>query len=80
MNILEFFEKNNIQHDGKKVCCPFHNDHSPSAIINDWGIYCYSCVKSYKLSDLEKKFGGHIDRVSLNFEKEEKGVTPLFIL
>jgi|WetSurMetagenome_2_1015567.scaffolds.fasta_scaffold1833223_2 hypothetical protein len=80
MNLLEFFDKYNIPHDGKKVCCPFHDDRSPSAIINTWGIYCYSCIRAYKISDLEKKFGVHIDREAVIFEKEVKGVNPLFIL
>jgi hypothetical protein len=81
MNLIQLLDKNNVHREGHKCCCPFHSDRSPSAIINSWGIYCYTCVRSYKLWEIERLFGEIIDdRVFVPLEKDEKGVTPLFIL
>lgn len=44
----------------KNVCCPFHDDQSPSATWNDASaiLYCHaSCGKSYLAKDLAEFFG-----------------------
>jgi len=46
-----------------KCMCPFHNDRSPSAILNLNTIYCFTCGRAYTLWDFQQAFGVFLDRV-----------------
>ena len=34
------------------ILCPFHDDHHPSAVVNDKGIYCSTCGRRFNYYDL----------------------------
>lgn len=38
--------------DKIRIKCPFHNDNNPSAVVNEKGIYCSACARSFNYYDL----------------------------
>ncbi len=36
--------------------CPFHRDYKPSAYLNANNIYCFTCSKTYSLSEIRQRF------------------------
>jgi len=68
--ILDLFS---IKYRGKSVCCPFHNDHRPSATINKDGIYCHPCGQSYDIIDIVMRMLKCSFEDALTFLKDQTG-------
>ena len=43
---------------GNMVCCPFHNDHTPSMKLNEDYFYCFGCAASGDVIDLAARLFG----------------------
>ena len=45
-----------VKMEGDKVCCPFHNDHSPSMGIKNNRYYCFACGEGGDVIDFVKNW------------------------
>lgn len=45
-------------HQGNMICCPFHDDKTPSTKLYDDHFYCFGCQKSGDVIDLTAQFLG----------------------
>ena len=45
-------------HHGNMICCPFHDDRTPSMKLYDDHFYCFGCQKSGDVIDLAAQFLG----------------------
>lgn len=45
-------------HHGDMICCPFHDDGTPSMKLYDDHFYCFGCQKSGDVIDLAAQFLG----------------------
>ena len=52
--------------DSNKCVCCFHQDHSPSAFLNDNNIFCFACGRAYGLWDFRQAFGIELEKVEEN--------------
>lgn len=43
MTVQELLNRNGFDVRGRSVRCPFHGDNSPSAMVNENGIWCFVC-------------------------------------
>lgn len=43
-------------HRGNMICCPFHDDRTPSMKLYDDHFYCFGCQKSGDVIDLAAQF------------------------
>ena len=43
VDIKDLMRRYFVKIDGDKVCCPFHNDHSPSMSTKNGKYYCFAC-------------------------------------
>ena len=47
------------------ILCPFHDDHNPSAVVNDKGIYCSTCGRRFNYYDLIAEMDGLSDKAEI---------------
>ncbi len=40
--------------------CPFHRDYKPSAYWNSNNIYCFTCSKTYSLSEIRRRLNVYL--------------------
>jgi DNA primase len=84
VNIYGLLSHFGIQYQGRSVCCPFHNDTSPSATINADNIFCHACSggknrkssKSYDVVDIVQKMKGCSFQEAVEFLEKFVGEMP----
>jgi hypothetical protein len=64
MTLRQFLESRLwLRAGGSKCLCPFHNDRTPSAVVNPNNIYCFAESRVYGLRDFQDAFGVVLDEV-----------------
>jgi len=64
MTLFEYMRARGWVRSGMTKCiCPFHGDHSPSAVLNANSLFCFAESRLYTLWDFYQAFGVFLDRV-----------------
>lgn len=63
MTLTEFLQQRHYLVGEKKCFCPFHQDRSPSAMLNVGGngVYCFVCRRTYSFVMVGRHFHVRLD-------------------
>jgi hypothetical protein len=59
MTLADLLEKRGRLFYGRKVRCPFHDDTTPSGLLNDNSIHCFTCARTFSARQVFIKLGEH---------------------
>lgn len=65
-------------HRGEMICCPFHDDKTPSMKLYDDHFYCFGCQKSGDVIDLAAQFFGLTNHEAAKRLAADFGITDEF--
>lgn len=69
MTIKEALEAKGVWVKGNQCSCPFHDNNSLNAMINENNIYCFVCGKAFLIPQIEQKLNLKI-KMEENKKKE----------